>query len=63
MRARGVGLRITVISKTFEIMEKFYSLKILLKLAGGGDAFPTYPHLEQPLLTMANHMNHNRYDF
>ena len=29
--------------KKFEIMEKFYSSKPLLKIAGGGDAFPTSP--------------------
>ena len=30
-------------------MEKFYSFKALLKMAGGGDASPTSP-LEPPLL-------------
>ena len=31
-------------------MEKIYSSKALLKMAGGGDAFPTSP-LDPPLVT------------
>ena len=32
-----------IVMKRFEIMEKFYSSKTLLKMAGGGDAYAAYP--------------------
>ena len=42
-----------IVMKRFEIMEKFYSSKALLKMAGGGlgayAAYPTYP-LDPPLV-------------
>ena len=37
-----------IVVKRFEIMKKFYSSKPLLKMAGGGDAFP-HPLLDWPL--------------
>ena len=44
--------------KKFEIMEKFYSSKTLLKMAGGGDAYaaqPTSP-LNPPLVVKKQKM-------
>ena len=35
--------------KRFEIMEKFYSSKALLKMAGGGGCIPHIPSLDPPL--------------
>ena len=32
-----------IVMKRFEIMEKFYLSKALLKIAGRGDASPSYP--------------------
>ena len=32
-----------IVMKRFEIMEKFYSSKTFLKMAGGGDAYAAYP--------------------
>ena len=38
-----------MLSKRFEIMEKLYSSKTCLEMAGGGDASPTFS-LDPPLL-------------
>ena len=40
-----------MVMKRFEIIEKLYLSKALLKMAGGGDASPTFP-LDLPLVTL-----------
>ena len=37
-----------MVMKRFEIIEKLYLSKALLKMAGGGDASPTSPPLDPP---------------
>ena len=41
-----------IVVKRFEMMERFYSSKALLKMAGGGIASPTSPSLDPPMRTL-----------
>ena len=56
---RGASLHgfAPMVMKRFEIIEKLYLSKALLKMAGGGDASPHTPPLDPPLVITAGQHN------